>query len=651
MKTNFNKILSVFCSICILTSVSFVPVFAENEPVETTAEQTVETTDETISSSTTIAETKVNVAEVNGTGYATLQEAIAAANNGDTVVILEDIIIEYPTTPGEGLRPDITIDKSLTLDLAGHTIKRNECTVSVKGVPAFFAITEAVDVTITGNGVIDTELGDNSSYGINLFNPDATLTIENGTFLGAPTAFQVQKGTLNVKGGTFDLAASCKTAAPAMAKYIINCIDRFFKDGTAKINVSGGVFAFDPSANPEGENTTYIADGYKAIKSGENFAVVNTKYDTVTYPAMENGLTFATFKEAFDALNENGTIIIDGVDVKASDLVECKGKHFTISFKAEEASELGEHIVVDSNVTLDGLNLDIVCQKGTNPDKKCSEVFELKADLTIKNSTINVDCGNNRKFAVMPKEDAKFEIDHSTLNIKNVRGNATNGSDMTLKNDAKVNLDKAADYGFSVSSLTIEDTSALTVTGTGRSGVYVNKGDLIVNEKATLSVKNCGANLPIENKWSVAKGAIQLSKNAGNAKINGTLILEGNEKCNFIHIDKVADTGNSNAVAAQVKHENGVYQFVDANEALEWASKVEGKQEIVVSKDSKIDSLTNDEKITLVPDVKLTAGDGMHVVKNADGTYSVVKTTKPEVKPENHDKHDKPIVIVNTATK
>lgn len=137
---------------------------------------------------------------------------------------------------------------------------------SFTGVPAFFAITEPVTLTINGDGIINTEAGDNSAYGVNVFNKDAVLNITGGKFYGAPTVFQVQQGTLNISGGFFDMAPSCKTAVPGYAKYIVNCIDRYFKDGTAKINITGGTFVgYDPSNNPEGPDTTYLADGYKAV--------------------------------------------------------------------------------------------------------------------------------------------------------------------------------------------------------------------------------------------------------------------------------------------------------------------------------------------------------------------------------------------------
>lgn len=61
------------------------------------------------------------VAEINGAGFATLQEAIDAAQNGDTIQLLGDI-----TADGSDVSDNlasITIDKSLTIEGNGHMIK------------------------------------------------------------------------------------------------------------------------------------------------------------------------------------------------------------------------------------------------------------------------------------------------------------------------------------------------------------------------------------------------------------------------------------------------------------------------------------------------------------------------------------------------
>lgn len=58
------------------------------------------------------AEVTDPAATVNGTGYETLQEAIGAANAGDTVIIAKDL----------ALTEGITVAKAITLDLGGKKL-------------------------------------------------------------------------------------------------------------------------------------------------------------------------------------------------------------------------------------------------------------------------------------------------------------------------------------------------------------------------------------------------------------------------------------------------------------------------------------------------------------------------------------------------
>ena len=130
----------------------------------------------------------------------------------------------------------------------------------------FCALIVDADTTINAgeNGGIDT--GVNGGYGINVRN-GATLTINGGYYYGGGTAVQVQKGTLIINGGTF----ACEPYSnPTYGyKYLINCIDAAYKDGTAKISITGGTFInFDPSdsasENPHGN---FVADGYKVVSA------------------------------------------------------------------------------------------------------------------------------------------------------------------------------------------------------------------------------------------------------------------------------------------------------------------------------------------------------------------------------------------------
>lgn len=91
-----------------------------------------------------------------------------------------------------------------------------------------------------------------------------TVTVNGGKYYGGGTIFNVEKGTLIVNDGFFQVAPDVGTKD---YRYTLNCIDGNYKNGTAKIIVKGGIYVnFDPSNNSaEGPGTNFVADGYKVV--------------------------------------------------------------------------------------------------------------------------------------------------------------------------------------------------------------------------------------------------------------------------------------------------------------------------------------------------------------------------------------------------
>lgn len=191
------------------------------------------------------------VAQIGSKKYETLADAIRLATKGKTITLLTDV----------EQNSQLTIGKSITLDLNGKTIKNTQDIWGDKA-NAILSITNGAKVTITGDGAIDAK--ENDCYTINVVKGD--LTIENGTFYGNVSVVQVQEGTLSVKGGTFDLHQKWEGSS----KYLFNCIDDAYASGSANVAISGGTFVgFDPSASPEGEGTSYLAPGYAPTDNGD----------------------------------------------------------------------------------------------------------------------------------------------------------------------------------------------------------------------------------------------------------------------------------------------------------------------------------------------------------------------------------------------
>lgn len=195
--------------------------------------------------------TEVKVAEVNGVAYATLSEAIAAANAGDTVKLLRDI-----NTP----EISYMISKSLTIDLNGMT-------VTGSGYDAVFQIDNADAKVVIKNGkvVAVEQSGSAGKYTMAIWASKAGCEV---TLEGLDVSQKIthtddpQMDMIYASGGTITInSGNFVSGTPA---WTLNCYDASYTSGAANIIVKGGTFVgFDPANNKaEGKGTNFVAAGY-----------------------------------------------------------------------------------------------------------------------------------------------------------------------------------------------------------------------------------------------------------------------------------------------------------------------------------------------------------------------------------------------------
>ena len=211
-------------------------------------------------------------------GYSVITETKANGDKWYTVVSNSNFVGLKKVLTGGGnlnITSDI-VDNSLTDTADARVIVKKPTTLNLNNKKIispdnmgnnstnFCALYVEADTTInaTEDGGINT--GTNGGYGINV-NKGASLTINGGYYYGGGTAIQVQEGTLVINGGTF--AVEPYSSPVYGYKFLLNCIDANYKDGTAKIIVKGGTFVnFDPansaSENPKGN---FVAEGYKVV--------------------------------------------------------------------------------------------------------------------------------------------------------------------------------------------------------------------------------------------------------------------------------------------------------------------------------------------------------------------------------------------------
>ena len=166
-----------------------------------------------------VAPTPTGVAEVNGTGYETLEEAIAAAQDGDTVTLLSDVSTNITVPAG----------KNITLDLNDHTINAaltNNGTLTVQNGTIShdgFYFDGFGSYSVMNNGTIT--LTDVNTAGAIVNRSASTvaspsMTISGGTHTASPFTFSGENNsTTAFNGGTF---SGTFFAASAGSTVIIN---------------------------------------------------------------------------------------------------------------------------------------------------------------------------------------------------------------------------------------------------------------------------------------------------------------------------------------------------------------------------------------------------------------------------------------------
>lgn len=229
-------------------------------------------------------------ASINGKNYLTLQEAVAV---GGEVKLLKDVDISET----------VIVTKAVKLDLNGKTISNTNDLWEKRAADwSLLSVRAGGDLTITGNGTLKAK--ENDCYAVDV-QDGATLTIENGTFVGNIHAVYVYQGELTVKGGAYSIQQKYPDTAKA-DEFVLNCYDKHRTEGTAKITVTGGTFVkFNPAnCAAEGAGTNFVAPGYAAKKLEDDKYEVVALFDGGTGTA-EDPFLIATSKQfkAIDQLN------------------------------------------------------------------------------------------------------------------------------------------------------------------------------------------------------------------------------------------------------------------------------------------------------------------------------------------------------------
>ena len=415
------------------------------------------------------------VAEINGVKYISLAKALAAAKNGDTVKLTQDI------TPDE--RIVVTGNKNITIDLAEKKITSKADVAIVNNGTG--------KLTITGNGTVDTSSSTNDEN-IAIWARTGSIDIENGTFINKSnkeatvyvgTSASANEPVITIKGGTF------KNSAEGTYTYNSNLKPLTLNVQNGKpvtsIVINGGTFyGNDPKNGDDNKGGTFLAPDYKSVETSAGSGVWTvSKMTWNEYPedasVVPSGLVITEYPQnEFDSSNgKTGTITIKDKDALlyfayrldlAKAYAECGEKahgtgwgHTCIWYGGAYA----RRIVLDANIDLGGMTLE----NGFGNMKD----FDFNGQgHKISNVTINYNGTGNTGLFVGGNRGI------SNLVVENVNVIAPNGTENAV---GIVSSDANAD----ITNVTVRNSS---VTGGKYTGAIVgyNYGSV-----ANCKVENC----------------------------------------------------------------------------------------------------------------------------------------------------------------
>ena len=287
---------------------------------------------------TAMAEGSDPVAQIGETTYATLKAAFEGAKDGDTITLTNDIKVE----------DTLVVTKTLTLDLAGHTLS-NEKNIWSDDNWSLISVRGNGNLTITGNGKLEAKKDD--CYPVDVQDEGAQLTIEDGTFIGNIHAVYVKTGAAYIKGGTYSVQQKYPDSSKA-DEFVLNLYDANRRNGTAKLSVSGGIFvAFNPAnCQAEAQGTNFCAAGYTTstkdnntytVVEGENAAVANA------------GANYNTLANAISSADSGDTVTL--LKDTKEDITIPAGKIITLDLNGNKLTNVSGHTITNNgNLTVTG---------------------------------------------------------------------------------------------------------------------------------------------------------------------------------------------------------------------------------------------------------------------------------------------------------
>lgn len=398
------------------------------------------------------------VAEVNGAKYATLAEAVAAAQDGQTVTLLADAT------------EDVVISKSITLNLGGKTLTNTnvgKATISVTSG----TVTVKNGNVVGGTGYYNIEVTKNSNANLTLTDVTATAGNNGSSMID-------NWGTLTITSGTYNGG--------------LNVVK---SEEGSKLTITGGTFTLNYATN--GYTGVIFAYGDTTISGGEFIQNLTTtgrwNHPQVILTGVVEGYTAITKVTGGHFVNKmSGESIFRGVGKATSDNFKVSGGTFNKS--------ISESFCADGFIPTKNADGTYGVKEGKFVAEVGSTKYETLADairLAAKGRTVTLlaDVEQNTQLAINKSItlDLNGKTIRNTADIWGDKANAilsiTNGAKVTITGNGTIDAKENDCYTINVvkGDLTIEN------------GTFYGNVSVVQVQEGTLSVK--GGTFDLHQKW------------------------------------------------------------------------------------------------------------------------------------------------------
>ncbi len=437
------------------------------------------------------------VAKIGTVEYATLNEAFAAAKDGDTITIARNFTTDETKTTAADRA---TVTANVTLDFGSYVMT---VPASLEPTANFMAIlVDGSTLTVEGTtgGIVSGDAEICGVYGFNV-KGGGKLVINGGSYYCGITVAQAQLGTIEVNGGNF----AVNDANGKYPGYMFNCVDANYAAGTAGITVSGGTFAgYDPRNNTaEGKGTSFVAEGVGVDAADGSFtAVPNMAAQIVD----ADGNSVAAYTGHYDAI----AAAKDGEKVI---LLSDRKNFVTNTINANITIDLnGKTLSVGNNNPFFRTNGEVTIQNGTIDSQYACVIVNAYNKLTLKNVKITGVTGNNGMNLVNVYSNAEVTIDKDTV----LTASGSNGAAVFIGQDAD------AKYTLNVYGKVIRESKSFAISGNGsyKGTTTINIYDGAEVKSASVAIYHPQAGV-INVNGGLVEGYCAIGIKSGTLNING----------------------------------------------------------------------------------------------------------------------------------